>query len=67
MGPFSRSTSLETDVSIADGSSLLLSIGSAGDLARKVELESDMEISKVALTDTPTEVPTEDTMDIKKA
>ena len=36
----SQSTSLETDISIADMLSLLLSVGSAGDLAREVNIEA---------------------------
>ena len=54
-----RSTSLETDVSLAEVSSLPSSIGSAGDLVRKVNLEADMKVSTVASTDTPMEVPVE--------
>ena len=41
----SRSTSLETDVSLVNLSSLPSSVGSAGDLARKVDQEADMEVS----------------------
>ena len=42
-----RSTSLETDVSLANLSSLPSSVGSAGDLAQKVDQEADMEVSTV--------------------
>ena len=52
----SRSTSLETDVLLADMSSYPLSIGSAGDLARKVDFKADMEVLTVTLTDALTEV-----------
>ena len=55
----SRSTSLETDVLLANVSSLPSSVGLAGDLARKVVLEADMEVSMVALTDITTGVPAE--------
>ena len=41
----SLSTSLGTDVSLADLSSLPSSVGSAGDLAQKVDQEADMEVS----------------------
>ena len=63
----SQSTSLESDVLIADVSSLPLSVGSAGDLSRKVDLEAKMEVLMVTLTDVPMEVPTEDTTDVKEA
>ena len=53
----SRSTSREADVLLTDVSSLPSSIGSAGDLVRKVNLEADMEVLMVASTDAPTEVP----------
>ena len=57
----SGSTSLETDVSIADVLSLALSMGSARDLVRKVDAEAEMEILTVASTGTPSEAPTGDT------
>ena len=62
----SQSTSLETDISIANVSSLLVSVGLAGDLARKVDAEAEMEILTVALMGTPTEVLTGDTIINKK-
>ena len=58
----SQSASLETDVSMADISSLPLSIGSAGDLVRRAETKAAMEVSITALMDTPSETPTENTV-----
>ena len=43
--PRSRSTSLETDISLPDLLSLPSSVRSAGDLARKADQEADMEVS----------------------
>ena len=43
----SRCTSLETDISLADLSSLPSSVGSAGDLVQKADQEADMEVSTV--------------------
>ena len=43
----SRSTSLKTDISLADLSLLPSSVGLAGDLAQKVGQEADMEVSTV--------------------
>ena len=62
----SWSTSLKTDVSVANVSSLLSSVGLAGDLVRKVNTEAEMEILTVASTGTPTEVPTGDNTIDKK-
>ena len=62
----SWSTFLETDISIADVSLLPSSVGLAGDLARKVDAEAEMEIWTVTLTGTPMEVPTGDTTINKK-
>ena len=50
---------LKTDVSLADVSSLPLSVGSAGGLAQKTEQEADMEVSTTILTEAPAEVQTE--------
>ena len=49
----SRSTSLKTDISLADLSSLPSIVGLAGDLAQKADQEADIEVSTVG-----TEVPT---------
>ena len=62
----SWSTSLEMDILIADVSSLLLSVGSARNLARKVNAEAEMEILTAALTGTPSKAPTGDTTIDKK-
>ena len=53
----SQSISLETDVSLADLSSLPLSIGSARDLAQKTE--QDMEVLTAVPREVPAEVPME--------
>ena len=63
----SQSASLETDVSMADVSSLPSSIRSAGDLARRVNTEAKMEILTAALTSTPSEVPADDAIIDKEA
>ena len=61
-GHSSHSTSLETDVSTADISSLPSSIGSAGDLAKRMGVEATMDVSITALTDATSETPMEGTV-----
>ena len=58
----SCSTSLETDVLMADISLLPSSVGSAGDLVKRTGTEAAMEVSIMASTDTPSEAPTEGTV-----
>ena len=61
-GHSSRSTSLETDVSTADISSLPSSVRSAGDLANRAGTEAAMDISTTASMETASETPSEGTI-----
>ena len=57
-----RSAMLETDVSTADILLLPLSVGSGRYLARRANTEAAMKVSTMALMDTPSETPMEDTV-----
>ena len=61
-GHSSHSTSLETDVSTANISSPLSSVGSAGDLANRAGMEAAMDGSTMASMDATSETPTEGTV-----
>ena len=61
-GHSSHSTSLETDVSTANISSLPSSVGSARDLANRAGMEAVMVISTTASTDATSKTPTEGTV-----
>ena len=61
-GRSSCSTLLETDVSTADISSLLSSVGSAGDLANRVGTEAAMDVSIMASMDVASETLSEGTV-----
>ena len=61
-GHSSRSTSLETDVSTADISSLPSSVSSAGELASRIGTEAAMDVSTTALMDAASETLSEGTV-----
>ena len=65
-GRSSCSTSWEMDVLTVDISSLPLSIGSAGDLAKRMSIEAAMDVSITAPTDASSEVATEGTVTDQK-
>ena len=58
----SQSASLETDVSMADISSLPSGISYARDLVKKANTKAAMEVLTMASMDTPSETPSEDTV-----
>ena len=62
LGRSSCSTSLETDISTADISSLPSSVGSAGDLVNRAGMEAAMDVSTMASMDPTSEAPSEGTV-----
>ena len=61
-GLSSCSTSLETDVLMADILSLPSSVGSTRDLAKRMGMKAAMDVSITALMDASSETPTEGTV-----